>query len=143
LYLNHTREQFIDFIFTIAEISSINEMIVLLAPSSSWCVQFEGPQEIVDLLEDATSGVQLIDHILNTLNIVSLSQFTFNDEIVGDWNTLSCVLNISTLVEELTNSCERWITECLKYQIKIEVNNSTISLIFTYNVRLSDAQHIQ
>lgn len=78
-------------------------MVVLLTPSASWCVQFEGPEEVVDLLEDTSSSVKLIHHVLDTLNVVSLSQFTLDGEVVGERNALSCVLYISALVEQFAS----------------------------------------
>lgn len=48
-------------------------MVALLAPSSSWCVEFEGPQEVVDLLEDASDGVQLEHDVLDALDVVSVT----------------------------------------------------------------------
>lgn len=67
-------------------------MIALLAPSSGWCVQFEGPQEVVDLLEDATDGEDLEHQVLDALNVVSVTQFAFNDKVVSDGNATSSVL---------------------------------------------------
>jgi hypothetical protein len=90
--LNHSLNKFINFVFTVSEITSLNIVIILLAPSSCWCVELEGPDEVVHLLEDTATGVDLIDHILNALNIVSFSQFALNHKVVGDWNATSAVL---------------------------------------------------
>ena len=67
-------------------------MVVLFAPSACWCVKLEGPDEVVDLLEDAAAGVNLINHIFNALDIVALLQLTFNHEVVSDWNTATSML---------------------------------------------------
>lgn len=92
--LNHSLNKFINLIFTVTKITAFNIMIVLLVPATSWSVQFEGPQEVVYLFEDATCSVDLIHHIFNALNVVSIFQFTFNTEVVCNWNTSASVLQL-------------------------------------------------
>lgn len=70
-------------------------MVALLAPSASWCVQFEGPEEVVDLLEDASNGVKLVDHVFDALDVVSVTQFALDNEVVGDGNATSGVLEVN------------------------------------------------
>lgn len=114
LSLDHTLEQFIDLVLTIAKITSVDVVIVLLAPAASWCVQFEGPEEVVHLLEDTSSCVKLVDHVLDALDVVSLSQFTLDGEVVGERNALAGVLDESALIQQLASRAERWIAEGLK-----------------------------
>jgi hypothetical protein len=90
--LDHSLEQFVDLVLAIAEITTIDVVVVLLAPSSCWCVQFEWPEEVVDLLEDATDGEELVDHVFDALDVVSVAQFALNDEVVGDRNATASVL---------------------------------------------------
>ncbi|KAL7029395.1 hypothetical protein ACKWTF_006225 [Chironomus riparius] len=94
LVLNHSLDKFINLVFTITEISTFNKVIVLLAPSTRWCVKLEWPEEVVYLLKDSATSVDLIYHVFNTLDVVSLLQFTFNYKIVGDWNAFSCMLKM-------------------------------------------------
>lgn len=91
--LDHSLEQLVDLVLAISEITAIDVVIALLAPSSGWCVQFEWPKEVVDLLEDATNGVQLVDHVFDALNVVSVTQLALDDEVVGDGNATSGMLN--------------------------------------------------
>lgn len=67
-------------------------MIVLFAPSACGCVELEGPDEVVDLLEDASAGINLINHIFNALDIVALLQLTLNHKVVSDRNTATSML---------------------------------------------------
>lgn len=90
--LDHTLKQLVDLVLAVSEVSTIDVVVVLLAPSSSWCVQFEGPKEVVDLLEDASNCEQLVDHIFDALNIVSVTQFALNDEVVSDGNAATSML---------------------------------------------------
>lgn len=121
--LNHSLNKFIDLVLAIAEITTFHVVIVLLAPSAGWCVELEWPNEVVDLLEYASTSVQLIDHILNALHIISLSQFALNHKVIGDRNTTAGVLNEAALVEQVTDCLQCWIS--------------------VSNVGLGDTQHIE
>jgi len=121
--LDHTVKQLVDFVFTVAEITSVNVVIVLLAPSAGRCVEFEGPEEVIDLLEDASNGEELVDHVLDALNVVSVAQLALDDEVVGDRNATSSVLDESTFVEQITSCLQRWIA--------------------IGDVRLGDTQHVE
>jgi hypothetical protein len=90
--LDHLLKQFVDLVLAISEVTTVDEVVALLAPSASWCVEFEGPEEVVDLLEDASNGVELEDHVFDALDVVSVTQFALNDEVVGDGNATSGVL---------------------------------------------------
>lgn len=91
-YLNHSLNELVDSVLTITEITSLDEMVVLFAPTACGCIELEGPDEVVDLLEDASAGINLINHIFNALDIVALLQFTLNHKVVGDRNTTSSML---------------------------------------------------
>lgn len=95
--LDHSAKQFVDLVFAVSEITTVNVVIVLLTPSSSWCVQFEGPQEVVALLEDASNGEQLVDHIFDALDVVSVTQLTLDDKVIGDRNASSSVLRVTRI----------------------------------------------
>lgn len=91
-FSNHASEQNIDFVFTITEITTLDEMVGLLTPSTGWCVQFEGPQEVGNVLEICANSEDFMNQIFDTLCVSATAQFPFNVEIVGDWHTLSLVL---------------------------------------------------
>lgn len=92
LRLDHSLEQFVDLVFAVAEVAAVDVVVVLLAPSSSRCVEFEGPEEVVAVLEDATNGVQLVDQVFDALDVVSLAQFALDHEVIGDGNATTAVL---------------------------------------------------
>lgn len=92
LYLNHSSQQNIDFVFAVTEITTFNKVVILLTPSPGWCVQFEGPQEVWCIFEVWSNGENFMDQVLYTLNVSTSLQFTFNWEVIGDWNTLSLML---------------------------------------------------
>jgi hypothetical protein len=90
--LQHTTDQLVDLVLAVSEITTIDVVVALLAPSAGRCVQFEGPEEVVDLLEDASNGEQLVDHVLDALDVVSVTQFALDNEVIGDRNAASSVL---------------------------------------------------
>lgn len=90
--LDHSLEKFVDLVLTVAEVTTIDVVVALLAPSASRCVKLERPEEVVDLLEDAPNGEQLVDHVFDALDVVSVTQFALNHKVVGDGNATSSVL---------------------------------------------------
>lgn len=85
-------DQFVDLVLSVSEISALDVMVILLAPTASGSVKLEGPQEVVALLEDTTNGVNLVNEIFNALDVVSSLQLTLNDEVVCNWNSASTML---------------------------------------------------
>ena len=49
-------------------------------------------------------SVDLVDEILNADNVLLASQSTLNYSIVGEWDTLTVDLPITSLVDELLHS---------------------------------------
>merc|ERR1719309_1676501 len=105
--LNHFLQELIDLIFSVAKVSTLDKMVCLLSPSSSWVVELEWPQKVGGILEVWSNSQDLVDQILNTNN----SKFTkrlLNDFIGCNWGSVSVNLDESTLVDEVTNSLEVW-----------------------------------
>lgn len=68
--LNHFSQQNIDLIFSIAEITAFHEVIGFLPPTASRRIQLERPQEIRRLFEMRPNGINFVDQIFHTDNIV-------------------------------------------------------------------------
>jgi len=100
--LDHFLQQFINLVLSAAEVTTLNEMVDLLSPSTSWSVQFKWPQEVRSVLEVGTNVQDLMNQIFNT-NDSKLSEGSFNDVIGGDGSTVAVDLHVSTLVDQLTN----------------------------------------
>lgn len=110
--LNHASQQNIDFVLTVTEVTALDEVVVLLTPSTGWCVQFEGPQEVRCVFEVWSNCEHFMNQILHTLNVGALLQFTLDSEIVGDWHTLSLVLNVTTLVHQSADRLQIGVSPC-------------------------------
>lgn len=116
-------------------------MVALLAPSTSWCVQFEGPEEVVYLLEDATDGVELVDHVLNALDVVSVTQFALDNEVIGDRNATTGMLKFEELdLFSKQTSSTAYLDESSLVQQAADGLQRRISV---GNVRLSDTEHVK
>ena len=82
-------------------------MVSLLGPSTSWVVELEGPEEVVDLLEFGTETIDLVDDVLNAFDSM-LTESLLNDFILDKWDSLSVEFSESSLVNELLDSTLGW-----------------------------------
>jgi hypothetical protein len=64
--LDHLPQQYINLVLPAAKITTINEMVVLLAPATVWRVELEVPQEVCCLLEVGANSVDLMNQVLHT-----------------------------------------------------------------------------
>lgn len=65
LNLVHPPDELIYVILTVSSISSFNIVIPLLLEATQRCLELEGPEEIVSLLEVRPNGHDLMDKIFN------------------------------------------------------------------------------
>jgi len=119
--LNHFLEKTVNQLFAVAEVSSLGEMIGLLAPSPAGVVQLEVPEEVVGHFEVGTDGEDFVDEILNA-NDTEFSQ-SLLDDFVGERASPSLKLSESSLVNEFAD--------------RLEVG------VAPGDVRVSDPQHAQ
>lgn len=71
--------------------------------------QLEWPQEVVSLLEVRTDGVDFVDQVIDRQDTV-LTQMFFNYLVVGQSNSLLVDLTVTSLVNQLSDGGERWVT---------------------------------
>ena len=90
--LDHLLQEVIDLVFSASEVSTLDEVVGLLSPASSWVVQLEGPQEVGGVLEVGSNSEDLVDQILNT-DDSHLAQLVLDDIVGGDWGSVSVNLN--------------------------------------------------
>ena len=86
-YLNHFLQEIIDLVFSAAEVATLDKVVSLLSPSSSWVVQLEGPQEVGRVLEVWSNGEDLVNQILDT-DDSKLAQLALDDVVGGDWSSV-------------------------------------------------------
>ncbi|BAT04446.1 Os08g0234050, partial [Oryza sativa Japonica Group] len=63
--LVHPPDELVDVVLTVAGITTLDIVVPLLLEATEWCLQLEGPQEVVGLLEVWTDSHDLVDKILN------------------------------------------------------------------------------
>ncbi len=68
--LNHASEQIVDVLFTVAEVTTLSEVVGLLLPAAVRVVELEGPEEVGRLLEVRADGENLVDQVLNANDAV-------------------------------------------------------------------------
>jgi hypothetical protein len=96
-YLVHLPDQLVDVVFTVAQVSTFDEVLELpLVEAAVGAVQLEGPQEVRGLLEVGADGVDLVDEILHTDHAV-LSEVLLDDLVVSQRQALLVNLAISAL----------------------------------------------
>ena len=61
MLLDHSPQQCIYLVLTTAEVTSINEVGVLLTPATIWCVKLKIPQEVGRFFEVWTHSVDFMD----------------------------------------------------------------------------------
>lgn len=110
--LVHLGDELVDVLFPVSEVTTLDEVLELAGLEATGRVgQLEGPQEVGGLLEVGADGVDLVDQILNADNAV-LAKALLDDLVVGESNALLVDLSVTTLVDELTDSLERWVAVC-------------------------------
>jgi len=70
--------------------------------STVWRIELEWPQEVVGLLELWSAGGNLVNEVLNAGDSV-LSELVSDDRVIGEWDSASVHLTITSLVDELRN----------------------------------------
>lgn len=83
--------------------------------------QLESPQEVVGFLEVGTDGVDFVDQIFHTDDVV-LAEGSFNDGVISEGNALLVDLSETTLVNQLADALQV---------------GSTVG-----NVGINDAEHV-
>lgn len=97
LHLVHLPDQLIDLVFTVTQITPLDEVLKLpFTEAASRAVKLEWPQKVRGLLEVGTNGVNLMDQILHTDHTV-LAQVLLDDLVVSQGQTLLINLSISAL----------------------------------------------
>ena len=103
--LVHTSNELVDELATVASIATLDEADLLLSEATGGGVELEVPEEGVGSLEVGTNGVELVDEVLNADDVLGTK--VLSDELVGDADTLTIDLSITTLVDEVGDGLAR------------------------------------
>lgn len=95
---------------SVTSVTTLDEVEELSSSETTVRVgQVEWPQEVVDLLEVRTNGVDLVDQVLNGLDTV-LTQSTLDDLVVRQGNSLGVDLTVTSLVDQLSDGSQVRVT---------------------------------
>mmetsp|Transcript_60618 Transcript_60618/g.69214 ORF Transcript_60618/g.69214 Transcript_60618/m.69214 type:complete len:220 (-) Transcript_60618:34-693(-) len=115
----------------------------LVGVSSSGSAQFEWPQEVVSFLEVRSTGENFVDQIFNADDTV-LAQNFFDDTVVGEGESLSVELTVTSLVDQISDGLEGRITVSdIGLDLTQHVYGSTVDLNENSVVDLSKSQQLQ
>jgi len=87
--------------------TSVKIAVSLLLDSSSWRVESEWEEEVVDFLELRTKVIDLIDDVLDASDTM-LSKTLFNDFVLNERDSLSVEFSKSSLVDKILDGALRW-----------------------------------
>jgi len=108
LFLDHLLDETVDQLFAVTEVTTLGEVVGLLAPAATGVVQLEVPQKVVGDLEVGTDGVDLMNEVLDT-DDAELAESLLDDFVVESASS-SLKLAESAFVDELADRLEVGIT---------------------------------
>lgn len=95
---------------SVTSVTTLDEVEELSSSETTVRVgQVEWPQEVVDLLEVRTNGVDLVDQVLDGLDTV-LTQSTLDDLVVRQGDSLGVDLTVTSLVDQLSDGSQVRVT---------------------------------
>ncbi len=87
--------------------TSVEITVSLLFNSTSWRVESEWEEEIVNLFEFESKVVNLVDDVLDALDAV-LSETLLDDLVLDQGDSLSVELSVSSLVDQGLDGVLGW-----------------------------------
>jgi len=84
-------------------------VVGLLLPAAGWVVELERPQEVGDGLEVWTGSENLVHNIFDADDAL-VAECAFDGGVVGEWGTTLLDFAVSTLVDEVRDGLEVWVT---------------------------------
>jgi hypothetical protein len=119
------------------------ERVSFLLESLSGRVKLEGPQEVVGFLEFRTASDNFVDQVFNTDDSV-LAEFFLDNFVVGNGNSASVNLTISSLVDEVSDGLSRWITiSNVRFNFSNHVDGGLVEFDESTVVKLSQSKELQ
>jgi len=98
---HHLADEVVDVLLSVAGgTEALTELMSLLLEATNRVGELEGPEEVVGLLEVGTAGDNLVDEILHAVDTL-LAELTSNDGVIGEGDSASVDLTVTTLVDEL------------------------------------------
>ena len=97
-------------LLTVTQVTTLDEVLQLALVETTVRVgELEWPEEVGDLLEVWSDGVDLVDDVLHADNAV-LAEVLLDDLIVGERHALLVDLAVTALVDELTDGLQVGVT---------------------------------
>jgi hypothetical protein len=108
--------------------ASVEITMSLLFDTSSWRVESEWEEEIVNFLEFSSKVVDLIDDVFDAFDTV-VSESLFDDLVLDKRNSLSVELSIPSLVDKRLYGFLRWESiSDIRFNLSEHVHGSLVVL---------------
>jgi len=101
----HASDEVVDFVLAVSEVTSLDEVVVHAAVTTSGGRQLEGPEKVVSPLEVRSNRVDFVDEIFNRLDS-EVAEGSLNDSVIGEGNSLAVDLSVSALVHQFANGLD-------------------------------------
>ena len=109
--LVHPSNKPVDLVIPVASISTFYKMGGLFLHSTSWRIQFKGPQEVVCFFEMFSNGIDLMNQILHADDSV-FPKRSSSQCVVCQGNSLFVDFTITTLVDQFIYRLQIWVPPC-------------------------------
>lgn len=107
---HHLLDELVNELLSASEGSiTLSKSVSLHLESTEWRRELEWPQEVVGLLELWSAGGDLVNEVLNTGDSV-FAELSRDNRVVGEWDSASVHLTVSSLVDELGDGGSGWET---------------------------------
>ena len=100
----HSVDELVNEVLTGSPGTAVGEGVSLLLEALGGAGELEGPEEVVGLLEFRSDGPDLVNEVLNAVDSAALSEGVGNDGVIGEGDSGSVNLTVSSLVDESLES---------------------------------------
>jgi hypothetical protein len=105
-------DELVDELLTVTKVTTLDKVLELAdAETTSGRGELEGPESVGDLLEVGAHGEYLMHDVLDAGD-TELAEGGLDKLVVGDGQTLLVDLEVTTLVDELTDSLQVGVSVC-------------------------------
>jgi len=108
-FLCHLLDEVVDVLLSVTVVAAFGEVVGLLLPAAGWVVELERPEEVGDGLEVRAGSHNLVHNVFNADDAL-VAECAFDDGVVGERGSSLLHLAVATLVDEVPDSLEVWVT---------------------------------
>lgn len=104
-FLQHSSDEFVDVLLSVSVVTADDVVVSLLVEATERRAELERPEEVVDLLEVRTDGVDLVDQVLHARDAV-LTEGFLDLAVAAETDALTVDATEATLVAQHTDGLQ-------------------------------------